>query len=174
MKRRNNDASVRRGGAHCISNTKETRVGGFQVQRQSGLHSETLFQNEAEREREWKRRKRIEKKNMNEYKWIDIFNRAVRDRVPGNLRWKLDYKCGYLYVFFFPFSFPLFICSPLLLTFPLLILLLSTSSSFFSPSALWNKESLCSPGWHWICEHPTPDTRFLGLQACATRPDILF
>lgn len=117
MKRRNNDASVRRGGAHCISNTKETRVGGFQVQRQSGLHSDTLFQNEAEREREWKRRKRIEKKNMNEYKWIDIFNSAVRDRVPGNLRWKLDYKCGYLYVFFFPFSFPLFICSPLLLTF---------------------------------------------------------
>lgn len=68
MKRRNNDASVQRGGAHCISNTKETRVGGFQVQRQSGLHSDTLFQNEAERERERKRRKRIEKKNMDEYK----------------------------------------------------------------------------------------------------------
>lgn len=174
MKRRNNDASVRRGGAHCISNTKETRVGGFQVQRQSGLHSDTLFQNEAERERERKRRKRIEKKNMNEYKWIDIFNSAVRDRVPGNLRWKLDYKCGYLYVFFLSLFFPPVYLLSSTSHFSLPIPLLSTSSSFFSPSALWNKESLCSPGWHWICEHPTPDTRFLGLQACATRPDILF
>lgn len=40
MKRRNNNASVRRGCAHCISNTKEARVGGFQVQRQPELHSE--------------------------------------------------------------------------------------------------------------------------------------
>lgn len=52
MKIRNSDASVKHAGAHCISNTKETRVGGFQSQRQPGLHSETLFQKEAERERE--------------------------------------------------------------------------------------------------------------------------